>query len=263
MLDLPMLFKVLRDGASFHGGDHLWSLPTQQPDGTWAPGDWAAIEGGAVIACSRGFHLTSKPAEWWANGATAFIAEGRGDSDLSQMHEDDGKVAYREARLLRPATEEELAAAQVFSRGKHAVTAGSAIASGSASVRASGSASVRAFDSASVEASGSASVEASGSASVRAFGSASVRASGSASVRASGSASVITAWGAPTVTTEEDSVWIDRCGPRPVVHGLTVVLAPAPESAPRRSHPSTRYRLVDLRRHLVERDPQGAREVRP
>ena len=32
--------KVLRAGASWHGGEHEWSLPTRDASGAWTPGEW-------------------------------------------------------------------------------------------------------------------------------------------------------------------------------------------------------------------------------
>src|SRR5690606_28102968 len=196
------MYKVLVNGRSCNGGDLVWSLPRQRPDGSWEAGAWHEV-GGPIQVCRNGLHLTRHPVEWWKRGAECYVAEYEGDTDEDR---DGLKIAVRRARLLRRLTTEELAALGIWREGHHRVTAGRAIASGSASVEASGSASVVAYDSASVRASGSVSVEASGSASVEAYDSASVeaydsasvvaydsasvRASGSVSVEASGSASV-------------------------------------------------------------------------
>jgi hypothetical protein len=178
----PLLFKVLVNGQSCHGGTMTWSLPK---DGS--PGKWHESEVEPQV-CSQGLHLTDSPANWWKNGATAYVVEAEGV--VGNLEDEGRKVAAKRVRLLREATEAELAERNIFLKGLHSVNTGSCIAYGSASVRAYGSASVRAYDSARVTAYDSASVEASGSASVTAYDSASVEASGSARVEASGSASV-------------------------------------------------------------------------
>ncbi len=139
------LYKVLRDGQSIHG-DLTWSLPTQQPDGTWVPGDWHEVSG-RIVVCSRGLHLTTDPQRWMQSGATVYLAEGAGASDA-----EGDKIAFARARLLRPLTDDELAALRIFVSGAHQVSDGAAWASGSATVRASDSATVEAYGSATVRA---------------------------------------------------------------------------------------------------------------
>ena len=219
-------YKVLKDGQSFHGGELTWSLPTQGEDGAWTPGEWHDVEG-EIVVCNNGLHLTSEPAKWMSREATVYAAEYSGDTDT----DGDDKIAVQRARLLRPATDGELAALRIFSGGEHRVVDGVAWASGSATVEASGSATVEAsgsatvwaYDSATVEASGSATVWASDSATVRAFGSATVRAFDSATVLAFGSATVTsTQWHQANVQTSDAAVWIDRrqSPPRIIVGGV-------------------------------------------
>jgi hypothetical protein len=181
------LFKVLVGGGSCHGGSMVWSLPTANSDGSFAPGEWHEVAG-PIIACRNGLHLTTAPAEWWKGSAGAYVAEGAGACDDSRALVDDCKVAFQYARLLRPATAAEMAAVQVFTGNTEGrVSAGKAVASDSATVRA--------WD--------------------------------SATVRASGSATVESAWGHPIVSLTGNAVWVDRRGGAPVVHGLTVTLAGA------------------------------------
>jgi len=179
--------KVLRGGASWHGGEHNWSLPTRTTDGAWTPGEWTPAVAPSV--CSRGWHLTTEPGLWWSGDAdvTAYLAEW--DGALARRKGDE-KFAVERCRLLREISAEELATYGVVLSGVHEMRAGSAWASGSATVRAYDSATVTASGSATVTASGSATVRASGSATVRAYGSAMVTASGSATVRAYDSATV-------------------------------------------------------------------------
>ena len=187
--------KVLRAGASWHGGEHRWSLPTRDTTGAWTPGEWTPSVAPSV--CSRGWHLTTQPVLWWSSdaGVTAYLAEW--DGALARR-EGDEKFAVERCRLLRELTADELATCGVFLSGSHQVRTGSVwaygsatvTANGSATVTANGSATVRAYDSATVWAYGSATVTASGSATVRAYGSATVTASGSATVTSYDSATV-------------------------------------------------------------------------
>ena len=213
--------KTLRDGASWHGGDHKWSLPVAQPDGTYAAGEWTPTV--APSLCAKGWHLTTQPAMWWSHdgNVAAYLAEYDG---ATSVREGEDKIAVERCRLLRPLTKDELASCGIFTDGLHFVKAGSAYAYGSATVEAYGSATVLAYDSATVRAYGSATVRAYGSATVEAYDSATVLAYDSATVRASGSATthtagsaVCTAWSGTTlVLTRADSgVIIDRRGATP------------------------------------------------
>jgi len=173
----PPLFKILVDGKSSHGGRLTWSLPTQQGD-EWTPGEWHGVEG-EIQLCHNGLHVTDKPAQWWKQGATAYFVECEGDY-CSALEEQESKIAFRRVRLLRPATNDELFALNVFLTDTHQVEKGFFIASGSATVEASGSATVEAYGSATVKAYGSATVQAYGSATVQAYDSATVQAYDSA-----------------------------------------------------------------------------------
>ena len=85
------------DGTAFHGGNGRWSLPTQNDDGTWDPGDWMPPVEGPIVPCINGYHLcqSNDLLDWFA--PALYIAEGRGDSVR-----DGNKTVFREARLLRP-----------------------------------------------------------------------------------------------------------------------------------------------------------------
>jgi len=213
--------KTLRDGASWHGGEHKWSLPVANADGTYTAGEWTKRVAPSI--CAKGWHLTTQPTLWWSHegNVAAYLAEYDG---ATSAREGEDKIAVERCRLLRPLTKAELESCGIFTDGVHEVKTGAAYAYGSASVTASGSASVMAYDSASVMAYDSASVTAYGSASVMAYGSASVMASGSASVMAYGSArthaagsAVCTAWSGTTLvlTRADNGVIIDRRGAAP------------------------------------------------
>ena len=191
--------KVLCNGRSWHGGNHEWSLPTKNADGTWTPGDRTPSV--LPTKCKKGWHLTLDPARWWGTdaGIVAYLAEYGGAVDAG-----DDKIAVEWCRLVRPLTSAELESAGIYASGSYEVREGVAWASGSANVTASGSATVTARDSANVTASGSANVRAWDSATVTASDSANVTASGSANVTASGSATV-TAWDSATVTASDSA----------------------------------------------------------
>ena len=106
--------KVLRAGASWHGGDHTWSLPTRSTDGSWAPGEWTPRVPPSV--CLRGWHLTTEPARWWgAEGdVRAYLAEWDG---TVARREGDDKFAVERCRLLRELTADDLASCGVFLAG--------------------------------------------------------------------------------------------------------------------------------------------------
>ena len=181
--------KTLRDGASWHGGDHRWSLPVANADGTHTAGEWTTRIAPSV--CDAGWHLTTEPARWWSHedNVAAYLAEYDG---ATSAREGEDKLAVERCRLLRPLTKVELESCGIFTDGEHEVKTGA--------VYASGNAIVTAYD----------------SASVRAYGSASVTASGSARTHTAGSA-VCTAWlGTTLVLTRADNgVIIDRRGDTP------------------------------------------------
>jgi hypothetical protein len=87
-----LLYKVLKDGRSAHGGALEWSLPSA---GT--PGNWHTFEGELSI-CRRGIHLTKKPLRWYVWGCTCYLAEAKG---IREWEED--KCVCRSARLLEEA----------------------------------------------------------------------------------------------------------------------------------------------------------------
>ena len=127
--------KVLRGGRSWHGGEHAWPLPTRGADGEWTPGEWTPAVTPSM--CSQGWHLTREPALWWGEDTDvgAYLAEWDG----AHVERED-KIAVERCRLLRPLTRAEMESCGVFTEGTHAVSSGSAWASGSATVWASGSA---------------------------------------------------------------------------------------------------------------------------
>ncbi len=180
-----MLFKILVDGRSCHGGTLEWSLPTA--DG---PGAWHEVQGPTQL-CRRGLHLATDPRKWLKPGCRIYVVDAEG---IGERADADCKIVVQRARLVRELTPEEYEWCRVLTRGVHVVTDGEWIAYGSATVRAYGSATVDAYD----------------SATVRAYGSATVRAYGSATA---------TSWsGAPRVSLSGYAVWVDRTSGRPVVH---------------------------------------------
>ena len=53
-------YKVLgKHGRSCHGGNAEWSLPTQNDDGTWTPGEWMPEIEGELEPCRNGYHVVT------------------------------------------------------------------------------------------------------------------------------------------------------------------------------------------------------------
>lgn len=91
------LYKALdASGQSCNGGNIQWSLPVQNADGAWIPGDWMPAIEGDLVACKNGYHLAEdKQVLEWLN-ARLFVAEYRGE-----RLDADSKVVVREVRLVR------------------------------------------------------------------------------------------------------------------------------------------------------------------
>ena len=157
------LFKVLKDGRSFHGGNLAWSLPTEDGD-RWIPGEWHEVSGGSI--CGAGvLHVTTEPAKWYAKDAVVFVAECE-----EKVGEREDKQGFRKVRLLRPLTTEELERVGIYLVGEFLHKKGFAIAMGNATVKAWGNATVTAMDNSQVTAMGNATVTAWGNATVTAMG---------------------------------------------------------------------------------------------
>lgn len=96
-MTLPIkYYKVLVNGKSCHGGNLVWSLPTET-----APGEWHSVEG-AIILCSNGLHLTSDPNHWWKDGCTVYEAEI--DGGIGGRDDSKAKVVVAKTRLLKAVT---------------------------------------------------------------------------------------------------------------------------------------------------------------
>ena len=96
--------KALINGASWNGGSHRWSLPTQAADGSWTPGEWTPRHpvsmrpsGHPVGEPITGWYLTRDLVEWWHRGGQhatdAYLAEWRGSA---VQH--DSKIGVEEGR---------------------------------------------------------------------------------------------------------------------------------------------------------------------
>ena len=153
--------KTLRDGASWHGGEHKWSLPVANADGTYTAGEWTKRVAPSI--CAKGWHLTTQPTLWWSHegNVAAYLAEYDG---ATSAREGEDKIAVERCRLLRPLTKAELESCGIVTDGTHEANTGFSYASDSAMVHASDSATVHASDSATVHAYGSATVHTAGSA---------------------------------------------------------------------------------------------------
>jgi hypothetical protein len=93
---LVTYYKVLVDGKSCHGGNMTWSLPVQQEDGSWLPGDEMRVEGKLSI-CEHGLHLTTEPDKWWKLRCRYYEAEITGEAGLTEAD----KTVVSACRLLR------------------------------------------------------------------------------------------------------------------------------------------------------------------
>ena len=142
--------KVLRNGSSFHGGYFKWSLPTQDKDGKWTPGEWTPPV--KPVVCSSGYHLTTMPTEWWDsdNECVAYLVEYKGRVDgLPVLKDSKGKFAVEKCRLLRPLTPGELARHRIYTKETHSIVLSrgkTAIVSGDAILYCHGSGRVLAYD---------------------------------------------------------------------------------------------------------------------
>ena len=93
-------FKVLdENGCSCHGGDAEWSLPTQNDDGTWSPGEWMPPVDGELEPCANGYHVVTleQLLDWL--GERIFEVEP-GD----EIVHEDNKSVTRTCRLTRECT---------------------------------------------------------------------------------------------------------------------------------------------------------------
>ena len=97
---MAKLYKVLdKDGYSCHGGEAKWSLPTQNEDGTWTPGDWMDDIHGELEICDNGYHVVKfDQLIYWLN-TRIFEVEVDGE-----IIEDYDKSVCRKCRLVRELT---------------------------------------------------------------------------------------------------------------------------------------------------------------
>lgn len=95
-----MLFKVLdANGRSCNGGDLQWSLPVQNEDGTWTPGEWMPVIVNDLVPCVNGYHLAkdAQVLEWF--GPRLFEIEAQPGSEIMSAT---NKVVMRgPVRLVR------------------------------------------------------------------------------------------------------------------------------------------------------------------
>ncbi len=97
-----MYYKVTDPfGKAQDGGSGQWSLPTQNSDGTWTPGDWWEVEG-HIAMCKSGLHLTYNPWQY------VKYFPGKGVSKIWEVEHSEiitttsDKAVVRKARLLQP-----------------------------------------------------------------------------------------------------------------------------------------------------------------
>ena len=111
--------KVLKNGQSWHGGNHKWSLP-ELIDNNWKPGAWTSAIN--PVWCESGWHLTNNPVAWWGDGegVVAYLVEYEGTTAGPDptSSDDPTKFAVERCRLLRPLTSAELAEKGIFLTGE-------------------------------------------------------------------------------------------------------------------------------------------------
>ena len=111
--------KVLKNGQSWHGGNHEWALP-ELIDNTWKPGAWTSAIN--PVWCESGWHLTNNPVAWWGDGegVVAYLVEYEGTTagPYTSAPDDPTKFAVERCRLLRPLTSAELAEKGIFLTGE-------------------------------------------------------------------------------------------------------------------------------------------------
>jgi len=218
--------KVLKNGQSWHGGDHKWSLP-ELVNNIWKPGDWTSEI--KPVWCERGWHLTDNPVAWWGDGegVIAYLVEydGATAGPDPTSSDDPTKFAVERCRLLRPLTSAELAEKGIFLTGElDELKDGRYILGGDAQVRRlNGTARVdRMYGTARVESmDGTARVDRMyGTARVESMdGTASVGSMyGTATVHASGDAIVVVRRGSPIVTLRGRASCVDYRTAKPTFH---------------------------------------------
>jgi len=185
--------KVLVGDRSCNGGDHRWSLPVQNEDGKWTPGEWHEHVGPLAIL-TAGFHLTRNPAFWWKEGAEAYAVEYEGalrDANGELVVHLGNSICCRRVRLTRRLTDSRLETYNIYRSGWHCLSGQIvAVAEGEAVVLAEDRVRVRAYGSAHVEAWGHAIVEARGDVTVSAHENSLIHSLSNQMVRASGCALV-------------------------------------------------------------------------
>ncbi len=93
-------YKVLdKHGRSCHGGEAEWSLPTQNEDGSWTPGEWMPEVEGELVPCLNGYHVVSiEQLPMWLGERIFEVQTGE-----EIVHADDKSVT-RTCRLTRECT---------------------------------------------------------------------------------------------------------------------------------------------------------------
>ena len=88
-----ILFKVLKDGKSCHGGKYKYP-----PPGKWT----RKIAKKRCKLCAEGYHLTSEPLRWYVKGGEVWTAEG--DGLVAGDNAD--KAVFQRVRLVERVTDD-------------------------------------------------------------------------------------------------------------------------------------------------------------
>ena len=98
-------FKILDNDKSCNGGDFTWSLPTQNEDESYTPGEWHEIEG-ELQMCFHGFHVTKDISQWVnqnSQNRTVYEVEIDETKQILESNYSD-KIAVKKLRLVVPFT---------------------------------------------------------------------------------------------------------------------------------------------------------------
>lgn len=125
------------------------SLPVQNSDGTWTPGEWQCHNDQDRYSSVRrhGFRVTHIPAFWWRENSACYEVEF--EELLSKFTE---SSLYSKVRLLRKLTEQELAQYQILIGGEHTIRSGEVAVDGMAKVTLLGNAKAKIYSAQYIEA---------------------------------------------------------------------------------------------------------------
>jgi len=97
------LYKFTDESGRTHNGEFQWSLPVQNTDGSWTPGNWAPPIVGRLHVCKRAYHAAKNEQILSWLRPRMFEIEFRARHYTKRWPNGD-KVYGRQARLIREVT---------------------------------------------------------------------------------------------------------------------------------------------------------------